>query len=561
MARAASEDQRSLYDALCDASRAEDLPICEKCKAWVTWLEGYRKLAAVQPADRFLRLLYTDPRLISYSGEPELMVLYEQARLYQRNSWCGLYGFLQLLERAITGGELSAGAFKKVESAVKIITMHTSKGLEYPVVFLCGCGKGFNTLSLEENLLFHRNLPAAARLYNAEAASNESGILREISKLEIQAEEAEENLRLLYVALTRARERLYVTGTPREKHDKLMDQADRFLRGSRYSILYNGTFMRWILGALREKTVQNRDDPIPYQYVAVTDELKPADPIKSVEENSSSEPQIEPIATGLYSEFQAVLERKADFEYTLEGLNEIPTKIAASKLHTGILDRLADQEDDHTLRLQLELMQSVTPSFESVLTSKKQANAAEIGTATHSFLEFCDLEALPREGVSSEIDRLIAQQFILPETAELLNLEQLEAFAKSDLMELLQDAAEIYREQHFSLPIPISSLTSSSEKFRAYREKTVFVQGSIDLLLRTKEGKLILFDYKTDRLSEEERNDRQLLTDRMIQKHGDQLSCYAKAVQKLFGRAPDQVYIYSFPLGESVLIPVDPAKF
>ena len=128
-------------------------------------------------------------------------------------------------------------------------------------------------------------------------------------------------------------------------------------------------------------------------------------------------------------------------------------------------------------------------------------------------------------------------------------------------MSLLQDAQEIYREQRFSLPISVSSLTTEKDKFKKYGDQTVLVQGSIDLLLRTKDGKLILFDYKTDRLSDEEKNNRQLLTDRMIQKHGDQLSCYAKAVQELFGQAPDQVYIYSFPLGESVLIPADPEKF
>ena len=560
LVRNAAESQRSLYDAICDAAETEDFPVREKCKAWVSWLEGFRKLAAVQPADRFLRLLYADPRLNSYSGEAELLVLYEQARVYQRNSWCGLYGFLQHFDRLIQSGEVSSGAFRKAESAVRVMTMHTSKGLEYPVVFLCSCGKKFNNKSLDENLLFHRNLPAAASLFCAEDASNQSGILREISKLEIKADEAEENIRLLYVALTRARERLYVTGTPDVNHDKLMNHADQFLRGSRYSILYNGTFMSWILGALREKTAQNRDNPIPYQYISASDELRMAEPIGMVEKPET--PSIKAKETGnLYDQFRRIMENNETFVYPLQGLNDVPTKIAASKLHADILDRLGDQDDDASLRAQLELMQSATPSFENILNPQKQTDAAEIGTAIHQFLELCDLKNLPCVGVQAEVERLVDQQFILPETAEILNFEQLELFAKSDLMSLLQDAQEIYREQRFSLPISVSSLTTEKDKFKKYGDQTVLVQGSIDLLLRTKDDKLILFDYKTDRLSDEEKNNRQLLTNRMIKKHGDQLSCYAKAVQELFGQAPDQVYIYSFPLGESVLIPADPEKF
>lgn len=559
--RSASEEKKSLYDAVCFAAEDESFPIREKCKAWVAWLEGFRKLAAVQPADRFLRLLYADPRLNSYSGEAELLVLYEQARVYQRNAWCGLYGFLQHFDHVMESGSVSTGAFKKADSAVRVMTMHTSKGLEYPVVFLCSCEKKFNTKSLDEMLLFHRKMPAAARLFDAETVSNESGILREISKLEIQADEAEENIRLLYVALTRARERLYITGTPDGNYDTLMSHAEQFLRGSRYSILYNGNFLRWILGSLRERTAENRDDSIPIRYISLSDELRMATPMQS-------EPQAfranEPNDNDgdVYGQFQRVLSAKQDFLYPLEGLNDVPTKIAASKIRSDLLDHLMnDEEFEETLRVQMELMQSATPAFESILNRKKQVGATEIGTAIHSFLEFCNLKHLPKVGIKAEIDRLVKQQFLLSETAEMLNLEQLESFIKSDLMSLLQEAEEIYREQRFSLPIPISTLTTLEKTSHIYQNQTIFVQGSIDLLLRMKDGKLILFDYKTDRVTSEEKNSQALLTQNMIKKHGDQLSCYAKAVKELFGQAPDQVYIYSFPLGESVLIPADPEKF
>ncbi len=558
--RNASPEQKSLFDAICASASEEDMPYHEKCVQWVDWLERFQALAAVQSADRFLRLLYTDPRLNSHAGEAELLVLYEQARIYQRNSWCGLFGFLQHFDKLIENDSVSSGAFKKADSAVRVMTMHTSKGLEYPVVFLCSCDKRFNTKSLDENLLFHRTLPCASKLFAPETVSNESGILREISKLEIQADEAEENIRLLYVALTRARERLIVTGTPDGSYDTMLNNADQILRGSRYSILYHGNFLRWILAALRDKTAGNREDPYTFRYVSLSDELESLQSTVIEPESVQTASSIE--SDTVFDMFRDILKRQKTFAYPLDGLNGIPTKIAASKLRSDLLDHLTDAEsEEKALNTQIELMRSAAPSFENLLEQRKKATAADVGTATHSFLEFCDFDSLKTAGVRQEAERLVREKFILPETADLLAFDQLDAFLKSDLMELLQEAETVYREQQFSLSVPLSALTLTDADSPLYREQTVLVQGSIDLLLKMKDGRLILVDYKTDHLSYAEQTNKKLLAESMTKKHGDQLSCYARAVRNLFGKAPDRVYIYSLPLGACVPIQTDDTRF
>lgn len=556
--RVASSDHGSLFDAITEAATHEDFPVHVKCAEFLSWLEHFQGLAAAQPADRFLRLLYADPRLTPYVGSPELPVLYEQARTYQRSSWCGLYGFIKHFDKMIESGTVTAGAFQKEDDAVRIMTMHTSKGLEYPVVFLCSCDKRFNTKSMDETLLFHRKLPCAARCFDPVTLNNDSGILREITKLEIQADEAEESIRLLYVALTRARERLYVTGTPDSAYDKLLGNADRILHGSRYSILYHGNFLRWIVSALRKSS----DNSSTFRYIPLSEEL---DLGNSEETSSTAQSAIRSDsdeACICSDEFSLILDRQKEFRYPLETLHGIPTKIAASKLRSDLLDSLSEtDENDDALNLQIELMSGVSPAFDSLMTRKHQADAAEIGTAMHGFLQFCDLRSLPLVGVEAEIERLVSNQYISKETAALLNRSQLEAFSKSDLMTLLKDAETIYREQIFGLPIPLSALTDLRRHDEVYREQTVLVQGSIDLLLRMRDGRLILFDYKTDHIPAEERSDDALLIRTMTQKHGDQLSCYAKAVRALFGRTPDEVLIYSLPLGRSIPIPVDVTKF
>ena len=553
--------QHSLHEALCLASRTEEFPLKGKCGVWVEWLEGYQRLAAVQPADRFLRHLYADPRLVPHAAETELLVLYEYARSYQKNAWNGLFGFLQYFERLIQCNNVSAGGFRAPDSAVRVMTMHTSKGLEYPVVFLCSCDKKFNTKSLEENLLFHRKIPCSSRLFNPITTDNDSGILREIAKLEIQGEEAEESIRLLYVALTRARERLYVTGTPDTSYDKLMSGADRILRNSRYSILYHGNFLRWILSAVRKKALENAQNPCIFRYISLADEIgEPIDQAMSVDTPSIPTSSVEEIS----EKYSKILGKQKSFVYPLEQFREYPTKLAASKLSLDLLDHLTDStEDEAFLEEQLNLLSGPAPTFDSMLGDQKKATAADIGTATHTFLEFCDFARLSSSGIDEELSRLLENRFLSQETADLINRDQLDLFLKSSVMEWILDAEEIYREQQFNLSVPLSALTSSIEKQSdpLYQNETVLVQGSIDLLLRTRDGRLLLIDYKTDHVSPTERKDFSLLTERMTQKHGNQLSCYAQAVKRMLGRLPDRTFIYSLPLGKEIPIEVEKANF
>ena len=162
------------------------------------------------------------------------------------------------------------------------------------------------------------------------------------------------------------------------------------------------------------------------------------------------------------------------------------------------------------------------------MVDKKAATAADIGTATHAFLEFCDFGNLSSAGIDAEISRLLEERFLSPETTDLINREQLNLFLKSPVLQWILEADEIYKEQQFNLSVPLSALTSSKEKQAdpLYQKETVLVQGSIDLLICTKDGRLLLIDYKTDHISLAERKDHSLLKERMIQKHGNQLSCY-----------------------------------
>ena len=548
--RGETPDCKALYDAMLAKAEAEEQTVLsQKANRFCTWLEGLRENAASLPADRFLRLLYLDEPFVSYQGDPVLLYLYEQARVYQRSSYCGIYGLIDAMTKLQSTEKISADAFKKPAEAVTIMTVHHSKGLEYPVVFLSATGKHFNRDDLKSSLMFHRNVGCASKLYHKELGEAEESILRLAAKLETDAEQTEEGIRTLYVALTRARERLYVTGTLSSNRDAALTKSALIREGDRHAILGASSYLTWILAALQNNTRKALDGSYRMEYYS-------HEPIFSETQNEAERPlehteENTPTTTDesvLY--YADVLKAHESFTYPLDFLQGIPTKAAASKLRSDLLDRLATN-DDAALEAQLEQMLQAPPTFDDLLLSNQKASAADIGTATHAFLEFCNFERFYQIGVEAEGDHLLQDGFISETTKSLLNRKQLEAFRQSDLMQEILTAKKLYREQKFTLFVPLSELTTAKDS-EQLREHSLFVQGSIDLLLETNDGELFLIDYKTDRLTETELQNPALFEKRIKKAHKSQLAYYQTAIRQLFSKKPDKTYLYSLPLGKAI---------
>lgn len=433
------------------------------------------------------------------------------------------------------------------------MTVHHSKGLEYPVVFLCGAGKRFNKDDLQRSLIFHRNVGCASKLYNHELGETEDSILHVAVKLEIDAEQTEESIRTLYVALTRARERLYVTGTLSGNRASALAKAELVSRNDRAAILGCGSYLSWILAALQEKG----GEALPY-----TLDFYSHIPVSLADEKIENETIVETVCEPLTDEpeeislrYASILKNHSDFSYPLAFLQGLPTKAAASKLAPDLLDRLSDENDEDTVsEAQLELMLSKQPTFDELILASQKPSATDIGTATHTFLQFCNFERLAKIGVEEECAHLLANGFISETYANIIDRKQLDAFRQSTLMEELLSAKKVLREQKFNLFVPFLALTAKKDCPQQLADHSLFVQGSIDLLIETKDGDLILVDYKTDRITDAERKNPELFRARLKKTHENQLTYYKKAVEQLFSKAPDQICIYSLPLGELIAL-------
>ncbi len=553
--------QLSLYEAMlqyCTENRQKQdeacrTELCEKTQAMLQWLERQRDAACLFSADRFLFSLYSEPFLREYCDSPVFTFVYEQARLYQNTAWCGLYGFIEQFTKQLEAGKLSAAGFQRTEDAVKIMTVHHSKGLEFPVVFLCSCGSAFNKDDAKKSLMYRQGIGCASKLYDAETAQHQDTALRSAVKLALLEEQAEESIRTLYVALTRAKERLYVTGTLRGKWETALSTASLVQRSNRSSILECNSFLSWILASLCERSHEAEDAyrllHLPYgtveKGVRYSDEREKA-------EASSTAPSISDFTARLAQ----VAQRQGGSPPVPSTVAQVPSKLAASKLKPNLLDTLQQEDyDENAFRTQLELMRASQPSFERLMLTAEQPDAAEIGSATHAFLQYCDFRLLVQNGIEEECNRLLRRHFLDTATVNIIHREQLRLFCQSELLQWILNAKTVYREKKFGVLRPLSQLTEQEERKRLLSGRTVFVQGSIDLLLETSEGELLLIDYKTDRIDDAERNNLSLLCKSMTERHGTQLACYADAVEELFGKRPVGMYIYSLPLGKSIRIP------
>jgi len=345
--------------------------------------------------------------------------------------------------------------------------------------------------------------------------------------------ELEEEMRILYVAMTRARERLYITATGSNEERMLAAAKTTAFLPSRYSLLSCTSYLQWILAALSSSKKSDFYEldfhalPVPTEEPLVienTDELALAS-----DENADITPD---------EKLLALLNEKFSFEYAYKELKRVPAKISVSRLSPDVLD-----ENDTSVDLVKEKKTAIPDFFREGAKGRKKAT--DRGTATHLFLQFCDFANARKNGVREEFGRLMSKGFLPRDAGELIRFEELEKFFESELCDVVLNAKKVVREQRFNLLLPPDEFTRDKEFLAKIKDESLAVQGVIDLVVIDADDKLCLFDYKTDRLTAEELSDYSLASEKLNGLHAMQLSYYKKAAELLFDRKCDRVCVYS----------------
>ncbi len=546
----------SLYEALCRYNINH--PEFEKGHGFLERLARYRRMAEGQPVDRLIWYLYRETGLLSLAGTDKsgspatrranLMLLYDYARRFEAASYRGLYNFIAYINEAIERGQSIDGGSERSErtDTVRIMTIHQSKGLEFPICFLSDCGAGFMKRDATGKLLFDRTLGAALCL------RDESGFARIGNPVYYAVSDAmlcagiEEEMRVLYVALTRPREELYVTATLKHVY-KEVERAATYTAPLGASDAYSCRhFADMVLRAAAADT--------SFDLVFPAQEEAPDIPLLICEDAPVETVANEPAEI---ADAAAVLSRRFAYEYPYRHRTDLPNKLSVSHLYPTVLDGAEEVLDapgtsvpDTDAPLQGV---AYLPRF---MGGEGENKAARAGTATHLFMQFCDFARLRDGGAETELARLVEARFLTQEDADLVRLREIQLFADSRFLSDLLGGGHLYRELRFHARLPAAAFTANTDRKEAYRGETVLVQGVMDGVLLRPDGALWLFDYKTDRLTREEKNNPNLAKEKLAARHALQLSYYALACRDIFGRLPDRVLIYSLPLGDVLDIPV-----
>ena len=535
----------SVFDALTLASESHNDPLLDAASKTLSALAELRSRARSLSADRVIRLIFSEFSLLSRcDGEASaraLTLLYESARKYEGDEFKGLYSFLRYVDDMNENGTAPAVADGD-ENAVQLLTIHKSKGLEFPVCFVSSCASRFNRDDTKKVILYSPELGLSADILDIDGFGKIKTPYRHALFVRIADKGTEEEMRLLYVALTRARERLYVTATVSKSLELKADFLAQYpLRGA---IMSSDNYMTWIISAL--KRASDKDfftiSHVSEQPSDTSDEANAEPIIKEIEDVPFDEEDTEAVR------------RNMEFVYPFLHISNMPAKLSVSKLSPAILDRTSDSGEDEgadSLDISLPTLRS-EPAFMSDEEYIHPLTAAERGTATHAFLQFCDFSLAKRKGVPAELERLKALGFLDERAAMAVNIRMLERFFASDLFAEIEQARRVFREQRFNILLPARAFTQNEEYVRLINDEKLLVQGVMDIFFEDKDGKLVLCDYKTDYLTREELTDPSLAAEKLNRAHARQLSYYAEALRTMLGRYPDRVMIYSLPLGDTV---------
>lgn len=548
----------------------EDQVLREILSAFMERLNQWRNIAVDKPIDELLWLLYRETGYFDYVGvipggnirQANLRILLDRAVQYESTSFKGLFHFIRYVER-IRKNETDLGTakvFGELENTVQILSIHKSKGLEFPIVIVAGLGKRFNKSELRNDVLLHQDLGFGTKYIDYENRVTYDTIGRTALSIQLERESLSEEMRVLYVALTRAKEKLILSGGVKglgralRRWTTYANETDWEL--PRYPIAKANTFLDWIVPAL----ARHRDgkplwewaglepvfcseiyqDPSRFQIELKTrmELFSSEEEEEIIEEEQKSELFWEYENEEDYSGFRNSIYERLSFIYSYSNAALLPANVSISELKRRYQEE--DKED---------FTQKMTGSFilPDFTKDEKGLSAAEKGTAVHTVMEHLNFRTqYQKEELELEISRLVELQIISKEAAASINRWKIIRFFQTALGKRLQNADEIRKEIPFALSLPASDIYR--EEAAGAEEEEILVHGIIDCYFKEK-GKIILLDYKTDFVQEGGEAD-------FANQYELQLSLYKRAIEQITNLSVNEVYLYSFWLDKEIFLPL-----
>ena len=527
--------------------------LAEKIIAFQEMLQNFRQRIPYTPIHRLLQEILDETGYRNYvvalpAGEQRranLDMLMEKAVAYEQTSYHGLFHFIRYIDRLmkydVDYGE--AEIVSEQENAVRLMSIHKSKGLEFPVVFVCGMGKQFNEQDLNSNMIFHPEFGIGLKWFDCEKRTKANTLIHQIFAMEAKKENLGEELRVLYVALTRAKEKLILAGTcklPEEGQYSGFSREEKVSFSTRYDAK---SYWDWVMPVLG---MENPD----YRYV-IWDEARMQQEEQRKLQDTALEHRTLLVALQNVSEIELTqLKETFSWEYAWKEEGTHKQKVSVSELkHRAMEERSESAEQTLNTAQPLFPDEIATPYVPRFVQEAKENAGALYGTMVHRFLECLDFAGLPdfaeeKQGlyfVKRQIDALCALGRMQEADAKRLNWKQLLGFLQSDTAKRMRVAAEqgtLEREKPFVMSVPANLVWEESRP-----EEEVLIQGIIDVFWEEADG-IVLLDYKTDHVDNAQE---------LVHRYKKQLELYADALSRFFSEKPvKEILIYSFALAETI---------
>lgn len=537
----------------------------KKCSIFIENLNKWRDKSVYTPIDEFIWYLYMDTSYYGYVGampngvlrQANLKILFQRAKQYEETSFKGLFNFINFINklRRSSGDMGSAKILGENEDVVRIMSIHKSKGLEFPVVFLAGAGKQFNLMDLNNRILHHDDLGFGPDYIDLEKRISYSTLPKEAIKKKIKLETLSEEMRILYVAFTRAKEKLIITGSTRDI-DKTVEkwvQAASVEKSkiSPAEVLKGKSYLDWIGMALcqhkdgeplRERIGVSsgiaRDDLSTWKVnlwdsnnLFVEKNLEAVDEISVDEElfiNSRAETVDKEIA------------RRLGYKYKYLDSTTIKSNISVSDLKKAGYEP-SDEYRGESLFKEKPVLK---PRF---LQEKKGLSGAERGTAMHFVMQKIDYDKVDSlENIKVQLEEMLQNELLTKDEFKAINPYKIYNFFKSDLgkniLKVYNEGGILYRELPFFTRISASKVKEDISKESSNEE--VRLQGVIDLFFEL-DGEIILVDYKTDYVEDN-------IEEEMNRRYKIQLDYYSDAIKKITGKVVNKRYLYLFYIDKAI---------
>ncbi len=527
---------KSFYEAMRNYTNEDEIK--KKIEKFFEKILSWKSEAEYLELDELIWKIYIDTGYYNYVSlmpdgilrQANLKLLFEKAKQYEKVSFKGLYNFINFIEKVKTSsGDLSsAKLIGENENVVRIMSIHKSKGLEFPLVFLCNSNKKFNTQDLNNSILLHQDLGLGINYIDSDKKLQYSTLTKEAIKIKSKEEIISEEMRILYVALTRAKERLVITGVANDLEKSLKEKEELLSVYSNNDKINKNilkkykSYLEWI----ELVYLKNKDANIMSLEKISKDEI-----FENIDKQNLNDEKLdlEELFRNIEMQNEQEIKEKLNWNYQHLELSKIEGKSSVSKIkQANIL------ENNNEIKL------TIMKSPEFLKQENNKLTGAQKGTLIHLCMQYLNLkEEYTETKIKELIESMLLKKKITSLEAESIDINKILSFTKSNLWQEVRKAKVVEREKPFYISIPAHEIYNNNV------EEDILVQGIIDLYYTNSNNELVLVDYKTDYVTNEEE---------LKIKYIKQLEVYQQALGQALNKKVNKIYIYSTCLNKEILI-------